>query len=242
MRWIVISLFVLNAAYFGWEFSRQEKTAQHSAEFSLPPLQGKPLVLLTERLPDSNSSAPPAPVVVKPEPSPVHREVDRVEVKKESMCWSVGPVLAVEDAESLVRNLKVEGYESVMQSLEVSREVQYWVVLPPAQTRREAMDSLRELQSKKIDSYLISSGELKNAISLGLFNKEQSAKGVLANVKEAGFNAELRQKERVQSEFWVRIPPGQAIENLQKTLQTLVTSGGDAKISKASCEMFALTQ
>ena len=83
---------------------------------------------------------------------------------------------------------------------------------------------------------------MRNAISLGLFNKEQSAKGVLAKMVEAGFPAEIRQKERVKNEYWVRILPGQALENLQETLETLVIQRGSTKISSASCEMFAQTK
>lgn len=243
MRWIVLTLLISNVAYFAWELVRGSDYAPAEASASvLPPLKGKALVLLTERLPDTASSAPPpAPVVVVP-PTPVYREVDSVRAKKETMCVSVGPYEAESDGETLVKNLKVEGFTSKVEALELSRDVQYWVLMPPAQSRKEAMAVLRNLQAKRIDSYLVSTGELKNAISLGLFNKEQSAKGVLASVREAGFAAELRQKERIQNEYWVRIPPEQPLENLQKTLETLVVSGGSVKISNASCEMFALTQ
>lgn len=243
MRWIVFSLLLVNLAYFGWEFSQKAApVAQYSGQEQLPPLQGESLVLLTERLPDAASSAPPPAPVIVSEPGPVHREVEKVEIRKEAMCVSVGPYKKEGEGRVLRKNLAAEGVASELEVLELSREVQYWVLLPPEPTRKQAMQALRNLQAKKIDSYLISTGELRNAISLGLFNKERSAKGVLASVKEAGFLAELRQKETVESEYWVRIPPGQPVENLEKTLETLVVQGGDIKISKAACEMFAQTK
>ena len=243
MRWIVFSLLVLNVAYFGWEYSRSAVPAVSSAqEYPLPPVQGDRLVLLTERLPAATSSAPPpAPVIIQ-EPGAVHRELDKVEIKKEALCVSVGPYQQEANGRMLVKNLLTEGIASELEELELSRDTQYWVLLAPASTRREAMQTLKNLQAKKIDSYLVSTGELRNAISLGLFNKECSARGVLASVKEAGFPAELRQKESVESEFWVRIPPGQPVENLEKTLETLVVQGSGIKISKAACEMFAQTK
>lgn len=243
MRWIVLTLLISNIAYFAWEFIHADNAGRPlAAESTLEPLAGKKLVLLTERLPAQTSSAPPPAPIVVVEPTPVHRPVDSVEVKKQSMCVSVGPYEVETDGKTLIKNLSVEGYQARLESLELSRDVQFWVLLPPAKSRKEAMAALRNLQAKRIDSYLISSGEMKNAISLGLFNKEQSARGVLASVREAGFPAELLEKERVQSEFWVRIPSGQALENLQKTLETLVVPGGSVKISNAACEMFAQTK
>ncbi len=244
MRWIVLFLLIVNVAYFGWEFTQQAAPGSNAPESTdLPPLAGKKLVLLTERLQKAGASAPPpAPVVAKEQKEPLQRELDTVEIKKDTMCVSIGPYEEESPGRAMIKSLTIEGVASKLDQLELSREVQYWVILPPAPTRKEAMRSLRNLQAKKIDSYLISSGELRNAISLGLFTRKQSAQGVLASVKEAGFPARLVEKERIQSEFWVRIPPGQPVENLEKTLETLVVPGGDIKISKAACEMFAQTK
>ncbi|RLT98142.1 MAG: hypothetical protein D9N11_14430 [Ketobacter sp.] len=242
MRWIVLFLLIVNVAYFGWEFAYQSSPAVVAEAKSLPPLEGKKLVLLTERLPGAKSSAPPPAPVIAKEQSPVYRELDRVDVKKQAMCVSVGPYEDESLGRAMIKNLAVEGVASELDQLELSKEMQYWVILPPSPTRKEAMQLLRNLQAKKIDSYLISSGELRNSISLGLFSKKQSAQGVMASVKEAGFPAELVEKERVRSEFWVRIQPGQPVENLEETLETLVVQGGDIKISKAACEMFAQTK
>lgn len=243
MRWIVITLLVLNVVFFGWEISRLGQGAPVAVdEASLPPLKGAKLVLLTERLPSSGSGSPPPAPALGGGNSSVHRAVDRVEARKESMCVSVGPYEKEAEGASLVKNLDLEGVDATLEALELSREVQYWVLIPPAATRKSALQTLRKLQAKRIDSYLVSSGEMENAISLGLFNRQASAKGVLAEVTEGGFAAQIYQKERVQSEYWVRIEPGQTIENLQETLGTLVVPGGHIKISSAACEMFAQTK
>lgn len=242
MRWIVLFLLLVNVAYLGWEMLRPAPMGNPAEVRNLPPLAGKTLVLLTERLPASTSSAPPPAPVIAKEKSPVHRELDEVVVKKQSMCVSVGPYEDEAPGRAMIKNLAVEGVASELDRIELSKEVQYWVVLPATASRKEAMQSLKNLQAKKIDSYLISSGDLRNAISLGLFSKRQSAQGVLATVQEAGFPAELLEKERIRSEFWVRVRPGQPVENVEKTLETLVVQGGEIKISKAACEMFAQTR
>jgi len=243
MRWIVITLVILNAAYFGWEMLERGQPATASAQqAALPPLKGTKLMLLTERLPARHSSAPPPAPQVAGDTTPVHRPVEKVDAKKEDMCVSIGPYGSEADGVVLVKNLGIEGVQSHLDTIQLSREVQYWVLVPPAKDRKAALQTLRKLQAKRIDSYLVSSGTMENAISLGLFNRQESAKGILADVSGAGFTAKIYEKERTENEYWVRLAPGQTLENLQETLETLVVPGGQIKISSASCEMFAQTK
>ena len=225
----MVCLIVLNVAYFGWGLYQMPSIAvssQAGGKDDLPPLKGKQLELISEsRVSADGSKPPPSLVSVRPD-----------------MCYSLGPLAGREEGDLIVGGLAEQGVRSKLQVIELSREVQYWVLLPNYETRRDALDALRQLQSKKIDSYLIESGELKNGISLGLFSKESSATGILDKIKAVGFAAEVRQKVRIKNEFWVRILPGQTLENLQKTLLTLKRPASNAKISKASCEMFALSK
>ncbi len=246
MRWILICLVALNVVYFGWEAYQSYTVDAPKAkdQSSLAPLKGKKLELLTEvRSNPGGLKPPPSLAGIEADSSnALRREVDRVQVSKQAMCISIGPIAEQQDGEKIVDGLYKAGYQSKLQSLELSKDVQYWVILPSYSTRREALAVLRQLQSKKIDSYLVESGDFKNAISLGLFSKKSSAQGILDKIQEVGFAAEIREKVRVKNEFWVRILPGQTIENLQKTLQPLVSADSGVKISKAACEMFALSK
>jgi len=116
---------------------------------------------------------------------------------------------------------------------------QYWVMLPPYDTRRRALQTLRELQARKIDSYLVSSGDFKNAISLGLFSREELAKGVQEKIREAGYPAEIRPKDKQNQRLWVLVVAEQPLENTTKSLSSLVSRQSGIKISNTSCEMFA---
>jgi len=49
------------------------------------------------------------------------------------------------------------------------------------------MIRLKELQVRKIDSYLIAQGEMKSVFSLGLFRKIDSAKGMQERRMRRGF-------------------------------------------------------
>ena len=276
MRWIFITLVLLNGAYFGWEFWQQ---SQHSnspavvATKTLPPLAGAKLQLLTERLPAPGSPAPP-PTISQDTAKPVIPQVQGSSVaaassaesqktapqpetpaanatplqspapttETEKLCTIVGPFPDDSDSGRLVQQLASVGVDAALDSKITKREMQYWVILPPKNSRREALQALRELQARKIDSYLIASGDLKDAISLGLFTREELAKGVQEKVKEAGYPAEIRTKERTESQFWVRIRPDQPLEKAEKVLQPYDSGDKGPKISNSPCEMFAQTQ
>ena len=228
MRLIFLSLLVLNLAYMGWGLWQQKMQKGIESKQSLPPLKGEKLVLLSES--DELGS------------SLVERLPERVKPKSLESCAKVGPFRDRAEGQSFIDLLEGEGLKSSIGRVELARETQFWVVLPPANNRNEAMKSLRVLQSNKVDSYLISSGEMRNAISIGLFNQEQAAKTMQGKVKEAGFDAEIRAKDSVDNEYWVQIFPGQTLEKLQNMLSEVVKDNKNIKISKASCETFAQTK
>jgi len=242
MRWIFITLVLLNGAYFGWEFWQQthHPTIQKADASSVPPLRGEKLELLTERLPAPGSPVPPP--TIAPQTAVASPKTGAVQQQDEKICSSVGPFDSEAKPKRLVKELAGAGVYAILDSRVTDRETQYWVILPPAADRHQALQTLKELQARKIDSYLISTGDMKNAISLGLFTRDELAKGVQEKIKEAGYPAEIRLKERSDTEFWVRIRPGQPVENAKKVLNSYVAGDSGVKISNSPCEMFAQTR
>ncbi|WP_227539325.1 hypothetical protein [Marinobacter sp. Arc7-DN-1] len=66
----------------------------------------------------------------------------------------------------------------------------YWVLIPP-QPREVALRQFRDIQRQGIDSYLVTGGENRNAISLGLFEYRESAISMLEEKKRQNLNAVL---------------------------------------------------
>ncbi len=75
---------------------------------------------------------------------------------------------------------------------EVGRELPplHWVLIPP-QPRAVALRQFQDIQRQGIDSYLVTEGENRNAISLGLFEHRESAISVLEEKKRQNLNAVL---------------------------------------------------
>lgn len=258
MRWIFIALILLNGLYLGWEVWRRSapQSGVEQSRDAEPQTQGQQLVLLTERLPDARSAVPPpalAPRSVEPVTKPVipanqiQSQVSQdkpVAAKapnpaKDLVCYSVGPFPGRDLAAGVQQQLLGAAVGSRMQEIGPDKAARHWVILPPQPDRQKALKLLRELQTRKIDSYLVSTGELTNAISLGLFAREALATGVRDKVREAGYPAEIRQKEPAGSQFWLRLQPGQPVEKIEKLLQPTLADESGIKISNTACEMFA---
>ncbi|MDO6444145.1 MULTISPECIES: hypothetical protein [unclassified Marinobacter] len=66
----------------------------------------------------------------------------------------------------------------------------HWIIIPP-QPGQVALDQLKDLQERGVDSYLVAQGENRNAISLGLFESREAAISVLEEKKQQNLNAVL---------------------------------------------------
>src|SRR5690606_1236041 len=76
---------------------------------------------------------------------------------------------------------------SDIQGLDVAAGIDYWVYLPPLVSRQASLRQLRELQSRNIDSYIITVRDLANAISLGIFSRKDSAESVVNRLQEVDY-------------------------------------------------------
>ncbi|AHL74141.1 sporulation protein [Stutzerimonas stutzeri] len=83
--------------------------------------------------------------------------------------------------------------------------VDYWVFLPPLVSRQASLRQLRELQSRNIDSYIITVGDLSNGISLGIFSRKDSAESVVNRLQGVDYKALIRELPRTHRRYWVRV-------------------------------------
>lgn len=94
-------------------------------------------------------------------------------------CVRLGWIESAERAHRLVDNQPL-AEEAGFTVEEVERELPplHWVLIPP-QPEDVALRQFRDIQRQGIDSYLVTEGENRNAISLGLFESRESAISVL---------------------------------------------------------------
>lgn len=188
MRWLFLGLIIINVFYFLW--------SHQGVGVSDESLQ----VVVRQKTPDDSQ--------VK-----LLSESDALEskaVKDQTIEQEVMLLGGFSDdalAQRLQQRLISLDIESKVRALDSQVDVEYWVYLQPLPSRQASVRQLKELQARKIDGYLITTGDLSNGISLGMFAREDSAQGVAERMSAAGYDPSIRAVERSQRLYWVVIEP-----------------------------------
>ncbi|UQY32774.1 SPOR domain-containing protein [Pseudomonas fulva] len=190
MRWIFMLLVVLNAFYYVWHQQQVPMQAKEVAPLSLYQDSRRDIQLLSESEPRERRT-------------PAVRE----EAPEQAVCLFLGRFDDPAQAEQVEQRLLSLDIRSQSQVVESAGAVDYWVYLPPLASRQASLRQLRELQARKIDSYIISQGDLANGISLGIFPRHDSADSVISRLRRAGYEPLLRELPRANRSHWVRIAP-----------------------------------
>ncbi len=198
MRWVFLSLVLINAMFFSWRHIMASNSADtlSSSQLEAPKLQvtpsssvsNSPSITLLEELDASRGS---------PEPDV------GVSTAGGGVCYWAGPLADNADRDVLLRRLEALNVEAAERVTRIAGDLHYWVYLPPLESRGQAKARLAALQEKGIDSYLIHKGERKNGISLGLFSRLELAEIKEGEVREAGWSPTMDTYKKNVSQRWV---------------------------------------
>lgn len=116
-------------------------------------------------------------------------------------CVRLGWIGTQERARQLIRHQPLaREAEFAVEKVERHLSPLHWVLIPP-QPEEVALREFRDIQRQGIDSYLVTEGEYRNAISLGLFEHRESAISVLEEKKRQNLNAVLANFPRNQISY-----------------------------------------
>jgi len=150
-------------------------------------------------------------------------------VMKNTGCVEIGSIPTVEIARQVSQRLISRNIPNEIYEKEVIVSVDYWVIIPPKPSEKQALRLLRQLQLANIDSYIVTQGEYANAISLGLFTVKASAYRVRDKMVESGFNTIVQEIQRPQKMFWLSVKGDLGV------IKPLL-SGFDVEISDKACK------
>ena len=122
-------------------------------------------------------------------------------------CLYLGSFQQEDGARQVEQRLMALDIQAQVRAVDAAAGLDYWVYLAPLASRQASLRQLKELQARKIDSYIITQGDLANGISLGIFPRSDSAESVMQRLRDAGYEPLLRELPRAQRSFWVRIAP-----------------------------------
>lgn len=188
MRWIFISLLLINLSYLAYEFSQPEgiKT-QETVHVNV--VSGAAKIQLLAEL-----------------KQPASRKAETNTDEKSPLCWAVGPYQVELDAKNvLARMLAIDIPAFLDKQLVVVKE-EFWVYLPPLPNKKQAIRKLKELQKRAIDSFIITEGDLANGISLGLFSKQSSVDRLIKDLKKKRIEPSIKPLQRTRGQYWVTAP------------------------------------
>lgn len=221
MRWVVIALILINAAYF---------VGQQIADAPIVPTVSSAIPEKSLRLASEVAVASSDPVVTAAvEPSSQESTSDdsqsepeqgsgqqspNVEAKKvppvqESFkaCYSIGPFLSVSDVSNTANIFEgAEGMATQQRAAAERTQAGYWVYIPPLDAMNSARAVLRDLQNRGIREVLIiSEGEKANAISAGVYNTEGQAQERRDSIRVFGYKTEIEMLYRTQAQYWLDV-------------------------------------
>lgn len=205
MRWVFLSLVCLNLLIMVWFWRAQE--IQPKPFDGKVEQQGERLTLISEFEPELL----------------VYKDKKQTNQSIGARCYSVGPLKDKIDAKHIQVRAEALGFEASMRALATGSLIEHWVHIPPLADRSAALQMLRELQQRKIDSYVVTQGELAEGISLGLFRNEDSARQLMAKVESLGYGVTIKEVTRGEKELWLEFPQ---ISQLTEAMRKRVIGDG----------------
>ena len=194
----------------------------------------KPQSALEAKAPQAEVVAEPPKVepvveqaVAEPAPQvPVVEPVAEV-VAIEPACWVSEVKPNKEDFESLTLPEGVSLLSTA--STELSSITGYKVIVPAQESREAAIKVVEQLAEGGItDVWRFRKGEMINAISLGIFSKEETASEIAAKASALGVSADVLPRNRTKT-TWTAIFKGNP--DAQTALEALL-----GKVSQVGCE------
>ena len=140
-------------------------------------------------------------------------------------CGTIGPLRNRPQARRLKRKLGSPPGVS-METKPQLVDKAYWVLIPPLPSRDDARAMVKRLRDADIeDLWLVPKGELRNAISLGLFSRRDAAYAHAERLRGLGFEeVEIRPKQEEVQRYWLNFS-GLSEETLERLPPELLPKG-----------------
>lgn len=190
MRWIFLALVFVNLLLLAYFWQQQGQVVTQPAVAIDLPVGGKKIQLLKEL----------------PEPLSV-REASQAIKERSALCYTAGPYEQDFRAKDLLERAAAQGFNGKVKTVEVAKGEpnEYWVYVPSRASREEALRTLRELQQRKFDSYIITQGEHAEGISLGLFRNADLAYRLQKAIEAVNIPAQVQVMNKITLEYWVEV-------------------------------------
>lgn len=196
MRYIFFTLLAANLLYFVYADFLAGRQTVHSVQSATEPPRPDTIYLLSENGDARNAGNEQLDMVIG---NAVRKEADST-----GDCLAIGPFDDIFSGQAVVKQLQSLDIAAELRAIDhATGQSDYRVLIPPAASLQDAFRKLRELKSRKIDSYVITQGEYALGISLGVFASQDAADKMRAAREQEGYEAKVAEIPRLTREFWI---------------------------------------
>ena len=205
MRLLLALLVLLNlAAYLMW---------------GMPPLPGKASVpvpviesreapelqLLAELDGTANVPVEEAAQTRAADPKVAGKQtVESPRVRPPAICYTFGSLPDPLLAERVQVHLRTRGYTVTLRVEERRGDLAgYWVLLSPQVSMEAAQMRVDDLRERGIDSFVVTEGTMRNAVSLGYFPGRVTAEQLQRQINAFGYDAQLMLRYTQETIHWL---------------------------------------
>lgn len=220
MRWLLILLVVLNLLFYLFYLNQARPVAGNPSQIAAPSQE------LDIRLLSETESFP--------QRKPVNGS--------SNLCLLIGGFDGESLAQAVEQRLLSLDIDSQVEAVDEAAGVDHWVYLPPLVSRQASLRQLRELQSRNIDSYIITVGDLSNGISLGIFSRKDSAESVVSRLRRVDYSALIRELPRSHRRYWVLVAGEHKHLLSDELLEELVESFPVLESQQLPCSSIATSE
>lgn len=228
MKVLFMFFAFLNAAFYVWQ---ADVFSLRSPSFQASQLQQNPnipqLALLKEASNEKptgteTSSRPKTEVqVVKVSPKP-----SASKSSGKPICYALGPFDGLPQAKNISEKLQNLGAFTSERSTTVESPMGFWVYIESSKSWKDAKEKVIALEKHGIkDMFIVGRGNMKNAVSLGLYKNEEGAEDRVKQLKKYGEKPKIQTQYKQMDQYWIDIDveagQDQVINTIEKIAQSL---------------------
>lgn len=194
LRLLFVLLSALNIAVGAWLL-----LGQPYARGGNPTDPGVPELRLLSELPPPASSVTSTPALAA-----APAATTAVPQTISYSCLALGPFATPQDLRTARQAVAAQATRLRSRQEQASQTSGWWVYLPAAGSRAQALEQARQLGAHNFSDYfVVSSGDQPNTISLGVFKDPANARKRRDEVIAAGFPARMSERGESVPEYWL---------------------------------------
>jgi hypothetical protein len=220
VKWVILSLVLMNATFFGWQLNRDQAVlvSGEPVPAATSTAMVNRLLLVSEVdsgvLHQRRSLAPRPPMAAPQSPAGIPGsdndtasvsldEVLAIPLESDRECYTVGPLENEDDISALSDWFSAQGSQATLRNDERREIDSTWVFLAPQESREAADTRVQEMLAAGIDDiYVIPRGDMANAISLGLYSQSETLQRRVSELEGRGFTPSVLPRYRTVTASW----------------------------------------